>query len=216
MSKEVVRIALFGSFYRGYYLLNELLFGDIANSVEVVGVATDDPASHFVNADKRVWQYPHTEYEREMVARLAVKHNLPVYRQRVKDPVFHQIIEQEWRPQLCVMATFGQRIPRRLIDYPALGFYNLHPCIDDGWPSKYAGGNPFDALVRDGNSYTRIAFHSIDENLDAGELIALTPKIAIPEATTVVDMHKITSFAAAQMAACELQKIIKRGSCTKN
>ena len=54
MSK--VRVAVFGSFYRGYYVLNELLMGDIADQVEVVGVATDDPASTFISADKRVWQ----------------------------------------------------------------------------------------------------------------------------------------------------------------
>jgi methionyl-tRNA formyltransferase len=210
MAVAKVRVALFGSFYRGYYMLNELLFGDIAASVEVVGVATDEPSNTFINADKRVWQYPHTDYEREMVPRLAAQHDLPLFRDRVNAAPFHDLIEQQWRPELCVMATFGQRIGRRLIDYPALGFYNLHPCIDDGWPSKYVGGNPFEALVRDQMAYTRIAFHSIDEDFDSGELIAMTPRIAIPEMTTVVDMHKLTSVAAARLAAEELQKIIVR------
>src|SRR3954469_10658503 len=118
MATAKVRVALFGSFYRGYYVLNELLCGDIAASVEVVGVATDEPSNHFISADKRVWQYPHTEYERNMVANLAQQHGLPVFRQRVNDAPFHEIIEQQWRPQLCIMATFGQRIHRRLIDYP--------------------------------------------------------------------------------------------------
>ena len=211
MATEKIRVALFGSFYRGYYLLNELLFGDIADSVEVVGVATDDPGNAFVNPGKRVWQYPHTAYERNMVDRLATKNGLQVFKERVNDAPFHDIIEQQWQPDLCVMATFGQRIHRRLIDYPALGFYNLHPCLDDRWPSKYVGGNPFDALMTDRMPYIRVAFHAIDENFDSGELIAMTPKIAIPEEASVIDLHKITSVSAARLAAGELRKIIDRG-----
>jgi methionyl-tRNA formyltransferase len=211
MAAGKIRVALFGSFYRGYYLLSELLFGDISASVEVVGVATDDPSNSFVNPHKRVWQYPHTEYERNMVGILAARNDLQVFKQRVNEAPFHDIIEQQWKPDICVMATFGQRIHRRLIDYPELGFYNLHPCLDDRWPSKYVGGNPFDALMRDRMAYIRVAFHAIDENFDSGELIAMTPKIAIPDEASVIDLHKITSVSAARLAAGELQKIIDRG-----
>ena len=211
MASAKVRVAVFGSFYRGYYLLSELLSGSIADAVQVVGVATDDPDNHFVSPHKRVWQYPHTAYERDMVARLAEHNGLEVFRHRVNEAPFHTIIEEQWQPDLCVMATFGQRIHRRLIDYPRLGFYNLHPCFDDGWPSKYAGGNPFNALMRDRMAYIRVAFHAIDENFDSGDLVAMTPQIAIPEEASVVDMHKITSVSAARLAADEIRKIIERG-----
>lgn len=212
MAGRKVRVAVFGSFYRGYYLLSEMLFGKIAEVVEVVGVATDNPDHAFVNPHKRVWQYEHSQYEREMVARLAVRQGLDVYSHRVNQAPFIEVIEKKWQPDLCVMATFGQRIHRHLIDYPRLGFYNLHPCIDDGWPSKYAGGNPFSALMRDGQSYIRIAFHAIDENFDSGELVAMSPAIAIPDEASVVDMHKITSVSAARLAADEVRKIIDRGT----
>jgi methionyl-tRNA formyltransferase len=211
MASRKVRVAVFGSFYRGYYLLSELLTGELSEEIEVVGVATDDPANHFVNPHKRVWQYPHTEYERNMVAILAEQNGLQVFKHRVNEAPFHEIIEDKWRPDLCVMATFGQRIHRRLIDYPTLGFYNLHPCFDDGWPSKYAGGNPFNALMRDGIAYIRVAFHAIDENFDSGDLIAMTPPISIPAEASVVDLHKITSVSAAQLAAKEIRKIIDKG-----
>jgi methionyl-tRNA formyltransferase len=136
---------------------------------------------------------------------------LKVFTGRVNDAPFHEIIEQQWKPDLCIMATFGQRIRKRLIHYPSLGFYNLHPCIDDKWPSKYVGGNPFEALKRDGMKYTKVAFHAIDEDFDTGPLIAMTPRIAIPDEVSVVDMHKITSPSAARLAGRELQKIINRG-----
>lgn len=209
MQPPKVRIAVFGSFYRGFYLLHEMLHGPIAAHVEVVGVATDDPSSRWVAADRRVWQYPHTPTETTLVADLATQNGLPVYKGRVNCDAFHAVIEQDWRPDICIMGTFGQRIKRRLIDAPRLGFYNLHPCIDDKWPSKYIGGNPFDALMRDGKSYTCIVMHQVDEGFDTGPFVGISAPIAIPPQANVTDMHKITAFPAAQLAAQHLWKIIE-------
>lgn len=208
MSGKKCRIAVFGSYYRGFYLLNELIHGSLRDHVTVVGVATDDPDTSFVSAERRVWQYPHTPYEKRMVAELAREHGLEPYTGKVNDSSFHALFDSEWQPDLCVMGTFGQRIGKKLIDAPALGFYNLHPCIDDAWPSKYIGGNPFEALMRDGQRYSCVVFHGIDEGFDTGPFIARSDRIAMPLQTTVTDMHKITSFAAAQLASQELGKIV--------
>ena len=204
-----VKVAMLGSFYRGYYLLNELLFGEISQFIEIVGVATDDPKNTFISSDKRVWQYPHSIAEAEMVEKLALQHQLLVYKGRVNCKEFYEIFENHWRPNIALMATFGQRIGLRLINFPNLGFYNLHPCTDDKWPSNYIGGNPFNALIQDGHEYTRVAFHEVDEGFDTGNLIKLSDRIAIPPNASVVDMHKITSFAAAKLASDETLKIIR-------
>ncbi|PRY98899.1 formyl transferase-like protein [Jezberella montanilacus] len=209
-----VRVAMLGSFYRGFYMLNELLYGDIAEYVEVVGVATDDPKNTFISPDKRVWRYPHTVSEVQMVETLAHQHSIEVYKDRVNSDPFYELFEKQWQPELCLMATFGQRIGKRLIQYPEFGFYNLHPCIDDKWPSKYVGGNPFNALQADGKTYTCVAFHAVDENFDTGPLIKLSGKIAIPPDSSVVDMHKITSYAAAKLAADEVLKLIQSNKNT--
>jgi methionyl-tRNA formyltransferase len=206
MPQLTYRVAMFGSFYRGYYLLNELLFGSISSRVNVVGVATDDPTAPYISAEKRVWQYPHTAYEEVMVPTLAREQGIETFLGKVNDPAFYAVIDR-WQPDICVMATFGQRIRQRLIDNPPLGFYNLHPCIDDGWPSAYAGGNPFEALIRDGRTYSHVVFHAIDEGFDTGPFIGQTARIAIPKETSVTDMHKITSFAAAQLACREMEKL---------
>ena len=208
MSPRKCRIALFGSFYRGFYLLNELLLGGLSDKVVVVGVATDDPDASFVSAENRVWQYPHTPYEKQMVVQLAREHALEPYLGKVNSPLFYDMFESDWKPDLCVMGTFGQRIGKRLIDAPTLGFYNLHPCTDDAWPSPYAGGNPFEALMKDGKRHACVVLHGIDEGFDTGPFVARTERIALPSQTTVTDMHKISSFAAAQLASQEITKII--------
>ena len=199
---------MFGSFYRGWYVLHELLRGPLASRVEVVGVATDDPSQRYVTPQRRVWQYPHAPAEETMVRELAASHGLDVYTGRIRSDAFHEILERRWRPELCIMATFGQRIGERVFSHPRLGFYNLHPCTDDGWPSRFAGGNPFQAMQDCGTPHAVIAMHRVDEGFDTGELIAYSEPIGIPPHATVTDLHKITSPTAARLAATQIARIL--------
>ena len=121
-----IRVAVFGSFMGGYHVLQELLLGPLAERVSVVGVATDDPTQPFIHAARRLWKYPHLPEEETMTPRFAQEHGLPVFTGRVKTPEFYGMLLDEWQPQLCLMATFGQKIPTPLINYPRLGFYNFH------------------------------------------------------------------------------------------
>lgn len=205
-----VRIVVFGSFYRGYYVLHKLLHGNISKHVEVVGVATDDATQAFVNPTKRVWQYPHALSDRTMVQSLAASHGIKVYNGSVNTTEFYNLMNEHWKPDLCIMAIFGQKISAQLFEAPRLGFYNLHACIDDGWPSKYAGANPFQALLDNHQSATVIAMHRVDGGFDTGELIAYSESIAIPPHVGVVDLHKITAPVAGQFAEAEISKIIAR------
>lgn len=207
-----VRVVVFGSFYRGYFVLRELLSGPIGEKVVVVGVATDDATQAYVSPHKRMWQYPHTPAEEQMVRVQAEAAGIEVYQERVKTAAFYDLIENKWKPDLCIMATFGQRIDERLFRWPKLGFYNLHPCIDDHWPSAYSGPNPFQALLDDQMDYTRVAMHRVDQDFDTGELIAYSEKLFIPRHVGVIDLHKMTSPVAARLAATEIEKIIERAS----
>jgi methionyl-tRNA formyltransferase len=209
MGSRKIKISIFGSFYRGYYVLTELLYGPLKEHFQVTGVATDDVSQSFVSPQKRVWQYPHRRDEETMVEQLALKENIPVYKGRVKCQDFYKIYEQQWCPDLCISATFGQLIDAKLFDFPKLGFFNIHPCVDDGWPSKYAGPNPFQTLRDDGYDHTRAALHRVDSSFDTGELIALSPRVAMPLDATVVDMHKITSPLFANFAVGELLRLSK-------
>lgn len=204
----LVRIAVFGSFHRGFHVLSELLKGPLAQRVRVVGVATDDVGSDHISRARRVWAYPHTKAEEVMVEQLALSHGIVPYKDRIKTEAFYRLYEEQWKPDLCIAATFGQRIDARLFAPPRLGFYNLHPCIDDGWPSHYAGPNPFQALLDNGSDHVLIAMHEVDDGFDTGRLLALSDKIYVPIGATVVDLHKLTSPMAAKFFARELGKML--------
>jgi methionyl-tRNA formyltransferase len=208
-SSGKLRVAVFGSYYRGFYVLNELLFGPLRDRVNVVGVATDDPGQSFISRDKRVWQYPHTPAETRLVRDLASSHQISVFEDRVKHPNFRDVFYGEWRPDLCVMATFGQLIDETLFTYPSAGFFNLHPYDGGRWPSEYAGGNPFHAMIRDDLRSCAIGLHHVDATFDTGALVAKSERIAIPPGVSVPEMHKITSPLAALLLRQTVEKILE-------
>ena len=189
-SPPKTRVAVFGSFLGGYHVLKELLFGPLANRVVVVGVATDDPTQAFTHANVRLWKYPHERADEVMVPRFAKEHGLPVFTGRVKTPEFFTIFLDEWQPELCLMATFGQKIPTPLIHYPSLGFYNFHHSGPD-WPS-YAGPDPIAAMVRDGRKNLVLSIHKVTDVIDGGAFVARSHPVAIPAGINAVGMHRIT------------------------
>ena len=185
-----VRVAVFGSFMGGFHVLRELLLGPLARRVVVVGVATDDPTQAFTHASVRLWKYPHERDDEVMTPRFAQEHGLPVFTGRVKTPEFFATFIDEWQPELCLMATFGQKIPTALITYPSLGFYNFHHS-GDTWPS-YAGPDPIAEMVRDGRKHLVLTIHKVTDVIDGGEFVAHSHPVAIPEGINAVGMHRIT------------------------
>ena len=202
-----MRVALFGSFYRGFFVLRELAELQKKGRISLVGVATDDPDCSFVSPGKRVWQYPHSAFERGLVSAEAQTLGHLAYTGRVKTAEFYKKFEEEWRPDICFMATFGQKINQRLFSFPKSGFFNFHPSFDDCWPS-YPGGNPFAEMLQDHKPYCVISMHRVDANFDTGELISRSPRLYFPHGVTVTDLHKLTSPDAARLVREYLDSIV--------
>ena len=189
-SPSRARVAVFGSFLGGYHVLSELLFGELADRVTIVGVATDDPTQPYTNAKVRLWRHPHTQEDETLVRRFAASLDIPVFTGRVKSPEFHELMTQDWKPDLCLMATFGQKIPQHIIDVPRLGFYNFHHS-GPTWPS-YPGPDPIGEMQRDGLSHLVLTMHRVTEKIDDGEFFARSYPVAIPPGINAIEMHRIT------------------------
>ncbi len=149
-----------------------------------------------------------------MVRNLASRESIQVFDGRVKDQAFHELFKHTWRPDLCIMATFGQLIDMPLFSYPPQGFYNLHPYDGKKWPSKYAGANPFATMIRDCLPTCVIGMHHVDSTFDTGALVRTSEIVAIPPSVSVTDMHKITSPIAALMVRYEIERILN--SCSSS
>ena len=185
-----VRVAVFGSFHGGYHVLRQLLREPLASHVTVTGLATDDPKQPFTHANVRLWRHVHTKIEEEWVAKMAKANGLPVFRGRIKTPEFERMFVEDWAPDLCLMATFGQMIPERIFTVPRLGFYNFHHS-DVTWPS-YPGPDPIGDMLRDGKTHVVITMHEVSAVLDGGRFVAHSPRVPLPPDGNGAIVHRMT------------------------
>jgi len=188
--RERIRVAVFGSFLGGFHVLRELLIGPLAARVEVVGVATDDPRRAYTHPKMRLWKYPHTRDDELLVPRLARALRLPMFHGRIRSPKFSRLFAENWRPDLCLMATFGQKIPDALIAFPRFGFYNFHHS-GATWP-PYPGPDPIAAMRRDGRKRLVLTLHQVTSIIDGGAFVARSHPVPIPAGVNGVQMHRIT------------------------
>jgi len=184
------RVAVFGSFMGGYHVLKELLEGPLADRVEIVGVATDDPTQAFTHPAVRLWKYPHARKDETLVPRYATKFGLSIFDGRIRTPEFERLFLCNWRPALCLMATFGQKIPNSLIQFPPLGFYNFHHS-GDAWPS-YPGPDPIRDMIRDGRKHLVLTIHAVTDVIDGGAFVARSHRVELPPHANAISMHRVT------------------------
>ena len=189
-SEGRARVVVLGSFMGGYHVLSELIFGELASRVQVVGIATDDPTQPYTNAKIRLWRHPHSQDDETLVRRFAAALKIPVFTGRVKSPDFQELMTQDWKPELCLMVTFGQRIPKTIIQVPKLGFFNFHHS-GEAWPS-YPGPDPIGDMQRDGLSNLVLTLHRVSEVIDGGEFFSRSHPVAIPPGINAIEMHRIT------------------------
>lgn len=73
------------------------------------------------------------------------------------------------RPELMVLADYGQIVPRALLESPAHGALNLHPSL----LPRHRGATPIPAAILAGDRVTGVSLMRMDEGLDTGPLIAV-------------------------------------------
>ena len=203
-----IRTVVFGSLYGGLHLLKYLNSDELKPFIHVVGVATDDPRKAFAHPDVRLWRFAHSWNEEFLVRDAASDYGLPVYTGSVRNSRFQHIFQSDWNPQLCLMATFGQKIPRRLHRYPRLGFYNFHHS-DTNWPS-YPGPNPIEEMVHDGKSHLVLTMHEVSDAIDGGRFVAHSNPFRIPERITPIQMHQLTWSQMKAFVVSQVRRIVKR------
>ena len=97
------------------------------------------------------------------------------------------------RPELGVLADYGQIVPRDLLELPRLGILNLHPSL----LPRHRGATPIQATIADGDNRTGVTIIRMDEGVDTGPIVAVTawPLLGTERAPDV------EAFAAREAAA---------------
>ena len=88
---------------------------------------------------------------------------------RLRDPeVVGEI--RALRPELGVLADYGQIVPAEVLELPAHGILNIHPSL----LPRHRGASPIQATIADGDERTGVTIMRMDEGLDTGPVVATT------------------------------------------
>ena len=102
------------------------------------------------------------------VKELALAHQLPVLQpDRARHEPF--ILELEaLRPDLIVVAAYGQILPARILDLPRYGCINVHTSL----LPKYRGAAPIQWAILNDESQTGVSIMKMDVGMDTGPVLA--------------------------------------------
>lgn len=142
---------------------------------EVVGVVTQPPKRR----KRRGKEVP------SPVGLAAEELEIPVLTpEKAKDDDFLTALENEYKPDLCITAAYGQYLPKRFLKIPKLGTLNIHPSLLPRWRgaspvqrSLEAGDNPvgvsvlFTVSKMDAGPIVKQVEEEIDENDDATKML---------------------------------------------
>lgn len=113
------------------------------------------------------------------VKELACAAGIPVFQpHRVKDDESFRILS-EIRPDLIVVAAYGQIIPQRILDLPQYGCINVHASL----LPAYRGAAPIQWAVINGEKESGVTIMQMGAGLDTGDMIAKRTVTLTPEET---------------------------------
>jgi hypothetical protein len=176
-----LRVVMFASFEFGYAAVEgvKAYAKRFPGRVELAGLATDDPINSEarIGLKKRVWKY--MEHDEVLAIETAVVEaglsaGAPVFTGEIKTEGFRALLDA-WKPDVILSCVFGQVIDHSIIDRPAYGIYNFHPTdLEHGFG---AGPTPAQDMAAKGLTTTVWTIHHVIEALDAGGVVAVSPKI---------------------------------------
>ena len=103
----------------------------------------------------------------------AMKHDIPVLQPvKVREPEFVEKLS-ELKPDIIIVAAFGQIIPKSILEMPKFGCINIHASL----LPKYRGAAPIQQAVIDGEKESGVTIMQMGTGLDTGDMIS---KIVVP------------------------------------
>ncbi len=99
------------------------------------------------------------------IKEIALKYNLVIFQPEKISEVKEKI--SQLNPDLIITSSYGQIIPKNIIDIPKKGSLNLHPSL----LPKYRGPSPIQTAILNGEEVTGVTIIKMDEKMDHGPII---------------------------------------------
>ncbi len=121
---------------------------------------------------------------------VAQKYNIPVLQPEKIENCKLEI--ENLKPDLIIVAAYGQIISKIILDIPKLGCLNVHPSLLPRW----RGPSPIQYAILNGDKITGVTIMLIDQKMDHGEILNQR-SIIIDENETGKTLHdKLVDFGA--------------------
>jgi len=98
--------------------------------------------------------------------------------EKVSDPEFLDSMRQ-LKPDLAIVASFGQIFKKELLELPRLGCWNVHASL----LPKYRGATPITRSILEGESQTGVSLMKMGEGVDDGPVLAKKTQSIQPDET---------------------------------
>jgi methionyl-tRNA formyltransferase len=108
------------------------------------------------------------EIRQPPVKKLALVDAIPVLQPaKIRKP---EAIEElkRWRPDVYIVAAFGQILPQEVLDIPSHGSINVHASLLPRW----RGAAPIHAAIRAGDDKAGVTIMKMDAGLDTGPMLS--------------------------------------------
>lgn len=120
--------------------------------------------------------------------------------QKIKDEI-QQI--KNLKPDLIILAAYGQIIPKEILDIPKYGSLCLHPSL----LPKYRGPSPIQAAILNGDKETGVTIIKMDEKIDHGPILAQQELEILNPKSQILNNYQITN---SQITTEVLSKILSK------
>lgn len=136
------------------------------------------------------------------VKECALKHNLEVFQPRRIREAENIAYLERYKPDMIVVAAFGQILPKAILDMAPYGCINVHASL----LPKYRGAAPIQWSILNGDEVTGITIQRMDEGVDTGDMIAKR-QVRIAEDETGGSLFEKLAVVGAQLCVETMGRI---------
>ncbi|HEX8918218.1 MAG TPA: methionyl-tRNA formyltransferase [Chloroflexota bacterium] len=161
----------------------------LATPVEIVGIVTQP--------DRRSGRG--RVFSANAVKKFGLEHNIPVVQPVSLREPGNQASLTALRPDLFIVASFGQILPRTVLELPAMGCLNVHPSL----LPRYRGPAPITGALLAGDTVTGICLMQMTSRMDAGPILSAR-SYRIPTGVTAGELTESLADLAAMILVEDL------------
>lgn len=121
------------------------------------------------------------------VAVYAEQYSLPIHYSKSLRESSEQSFISSLKPDVIVVAAFGQILPLEILRIPRFGAINVHASL----LPKYRGASPIQSAILDGQRETGVTIMLMDEGMDTGPILGQISERIAPDDTSETLGHRL-------------------------